>query len=172
MTREFATTSGTSCSLHATEAKVARLALGSLCEAYWFPLYAYVRHRGHAADEARDLTQAFFADLLSRDFLSAIDRSKGRFRSFLLASLEHFLSHERDKARALRWVCEPDGGRQPPAGAERRCSRRGAAERRPWRQIARLVAAARCAQYLWRPFARRTSRGDLGQKIQRKSLAR
>jgi DNA-directed RNA polymerase specialized sigma24 family protein len=80
----------------------ARLALGSLCEAYWFPLYAYVRQRGHPADEARDLTQAFFADLLSRDFLSGIDRSKGRFRSFLLASLEHFLSHERDKARALK----------------------------------------------------------------------
>ena len=80
----------------------ARLALESLCEAYWFPLYAYVRRRGHDADEARDLTQAFFADLLSRDFLGAIDRSKGRFRSFLLASLEHFLSHERDKERALK----------------------------------------------------------------------
>ncbi len=80
----------------------ARLALESLCEAYWFPLYAYIRRRGHAADEARDLTQAFFADLLGRDFLGAIDQSKGRFRSFLLASLEHFLSHERDKARALK----------------------------------------------------------------------
>ena len=54
------------------------------------------------ADEARDLTQAFFADLLSRHFLDRIDRSKGRFRSFLLASLEHFLSHERDKAAALK----------------------------------------------------------------------
>ena len=80
----------------------ARLALEALCAAYWFPLYAYVRRRGHDADQARDLTQAFFADLLSRDFLGAIDRSKGRFRSFLLASLEHFLSHERDKERALK----------------------------------------------------------------------
>jgi RNA polymerase sigma-70 factor (ECF subfamily) len=80
----------------------ARRALESLCEAYWYPLYAYVRRRGHAADEARDLTQAFFADLLSRDFLAAVDRSKGRFRSFLLASLEHFLSHERDKERTLK----------------------------------------------------------------------
>ena len=79
-----------------------RLALESLCEAYWFPLYAHVRRRGHAAEEARDLTQAFFADLLGRDFLWAIDQSKGRFRSFLLASLEHFLSHERDKQRALK----------------------------------------------------------------------
>ena len=80
----------------------ARLALESLCHAYWFPLYAYVRRRGHDADEARDLTQAFFADLLGRNFLDAIDRSKGRFRSFLLASLENFLSHERDKANALK----------------------------------------------------------------------
>ena len=80
----------------------ARLALESLCQAYWFPLYAYVRRRGHDADQARDLTQAFFADLLSRSFLETIDRSKGRFRSFLLASLTHFLSHERDKANALK----------------------------------------------------------------------
>jgi RNA polymerase sigma-70 factor (ECF subfamily) len=80
----------------------ARRALESLCEAYWYPLYAYVRRRGFTADEARDLTQGFFADLLSRDFLDAIDRSKGRFRSFLLASLEHFLSHERDRAHTLK----------------------------------------------------------------------
>jgi DNA-directed RNA polymerase specialized sigma24 family protein len=81
---------------------LARTALESLCQAYWFPLYAYVRSRGHDADQARDLTQAFFADLLGRRFLEAIDQSKGRFRSFLLASLEHFLSHERDKAKALK----------------------------------------------------------------------
>jgi RNA polymerase sigma-70 factor (ECF subfamily) len=87
----------------------ARLALESLCHAYWFPLYAFVRSRGHAADEARDLTQAFFADLLGRRFLETIDRSRGRFRSFLLASLEHFLSHERDKANALK----KGGGVQP-----------------------------------------------------------
>jgi RNA polymerase sigma factor (sigma-70 family) len=80
----------------------ARRALESLCEAYWFPLYAFVRRRGHPADEAGDLTQAFFADLLSRPFLGSIDRSKGRFRAFLLASLEHFLAHERDKAEALK----------------------------------------------------------------------
>jgi RNA polymerase sigma-70 factor (ECF subfamily) len=87
----------------------ARLALELLCHAYWFPLYAYVRSRGHEADQARDLTQAFFTDLLGRNFLDAIDRSKGRFRSFLLASLEHFLSHERDKADALK----KGGGAQP-----------------------------------------------------------
>jgi RNA polymerase sigma-70 factor (ECF subfamily) len=80
----------------------ARLALDSLCEAYWYPLYAYVRRRGHDPEDSRDLTQAFFADLLGRDFLDAVDRSKGRFRSFLLASLENFLSHARDKERALK----------------------------------------------------------------------
>jgi len=87
----------------------ARLALESLCNAHWFPLYVYVRSRGNGADEARDLTQAFFADLLERNFLDAIDRSKGRFRSFMLASLEHFLSNQRDKANALK----KGGGAQP-----------------------------------------------------------
>ncbi len=80
----------------------ARRALESLCEGYWYPLYAYVRRRGHDAEESRDLTQAFFADLLDRDFLEGVDRSKGRFRSFLLASLGNFLSHARDKERALK----------------------------------------------------------------------
>jgi DNA-directed RNA polymerase specialized sigma24 family protein len=80
----------------------ARRALAALCESYWYPLYAYIRRRGHSADEAADFTQAFFADLLSRDFLGGIDQSKGRFRSFLLASLGHFLSRERDKATALK----------------------------------------------------------------------
>src|SRR5262245_27403287 len=87
----------------------ARSALESLCAAYWYPIYAYVRRRGHSADDARDLTQGFFADLLGRNFLGGIDRSKGRFRSFLMASLAHFLSHERDKAHALK----KGGGVQP-----------------------------------------------------------
>jgi RNA polymerase sigma-70 factor (ECF subfamily) len=87
----------------------ARRALEALCESYWYPLYAYVRRRGHSADESADLTQAFFTDLLGRDFLGAIDRSKGRFRSFLLASLEHFLSHERERAQSLK----KGGGVQP-----------------------------------------------------------
>ena len=91
----------------------ARQALEALCRAYWFPLYACVRSRGHDADSARDLTQGFFADLLGRNFLETIDRSKGRFRSFLLASLEHFLSHERDKANALK-----QGGGAPPVSLD------------------------------------------------------
>src|SRR5262245_32907710 len=87
----------------------ARRALESLCAAYWYPLYAFVRRRGYSAEEGQDLTQAFFADLLGPDFLGAVDRSKGRFRSFLLASLEHFLSHERDRERSLK----KGGGARP-----------------------------------------------------------
>jgi len=110
VTRRFATTQWNVVleARDGTESR-ARQALESLCHAYWFPLYVYVRSRGNAADEARDLTQAFFADLLERNFLDAIDRSKGRFRSFMLASLEHFLSNQRDKANALK----KGGGAQP-----------------------------------------------------------
>ena len=80
----------------------ARAALESLCQTYWQPLYAYIRHQGSNPDEARDLTQGFFAEFLDKDFLADVDPEKGRFRSFLLASLRHFLSHERERDRALK----------------------------------------------------------------------
>jgi len=80
----------------------AREALESLCGAYWYPLYAYSRSRGHDAEAARDLTQGFFAHLLERDFLQPVAREKGRFRAFLLASFKNFLSHERERAQALK----------------------------------------------------------------------
>ena len=80
----------------------ARAALEMLCQTYWQPLYAYIRHQGSDPEEARDLTQAYFTELLDKDFLADVDPSKGRFRSFLLASLRHFLSHQRDRARALK----------------------------------------------------------------------
>jgi len=80
----------------------ARAALESLCQTYWQPLYAFIRHQGASPDEARDLTQGFFAEFLEKDFLAGVDPDKGRFRSFLLASLRHFLSHERDRSRALK----------------------------------------------------------------------
>ena len=80
----------------------ARRALESLCRTYWPPLYAYIRHQGSDPDEASDLTQAFFARLLEEGFFEDVDPSKGRFRSFLFASLRHFLSHERDRAGALK----------------------------------------------------------------------
>jgi RNA polymerase sigma factor (sigma-70 family) len=75
-------------------------ALATLCENYWYPLYAYVRRRGHQADEAQDFTQAFFARLLEKNDLAAADPGRGRFRSFLLTSLKHFLANEWDRARA------------------------------------------------------------------------
>ena len=69
-------------------------ALEKLCHDYWWPLYAFVRRRGHELHDAQDLTQEFFGRLLAKDFLRAVDRSKGKFRSFLLAALEHFLANE------------------------------------------------------------------------------
>jgi RNA polymerase sigma factor (sigma-70 family) len=79
-----------------------REALSRLCEVYWYPLYAYVRRWGYDADEAQDLTQEFFVRLLEKHYLRAADPARGRFRSFLLASLKHFLSNERDRAGAAK----------------------------------------------------------------------
>ncbi len=80
----------------------ARRALEELCQTYWHPLYAFVRRQGYSPDEAQDLTQAYFTELLEKDVLQVVDPSAGRFRSFLLASLKNFLSHERDRERALK----------------------------------------------------------------------
>lgn len=70
--------------------------------AYWPPLYAYLRREGHAPERAEDLTQEFFARLLEKHGLKSVDADKGKFRSFLLASLKHFLANEWDKQRALK----------------------------------------------------------------------
>src|SRR5438552_10931065 len=80
----------------------ARQALEDLCDAYWYPLYAFIRRSGHNSDEARDLTQEFFARLLEKDYLADVDREKGKFRSFLLAACKHFLANERDRALAQK----------------------------------------------------------------------
>lgn len=77
-------------------------ALAGLCAAYWYPLYVYVRRHGHHAAQAQDLTQEFFTRLLEKDYLRVVDRAKGRFRSFLLAALQHFLSNEYDRGRAKK----------------------------------------------------------------------
>ena len=78
----------------------ATTALAQLCRTYWYPLYAYVRRQGHRAHDAQDLVQGFFARLLQKNFLKNVGPQKGKFRSFLLAALNHFLSDEWDKARA------------------------------------------------------------------------
>ncbi len=77
-------------------------ALAALCEAYWYPLYAFVRRRGHPAEDARDLTQAFFVALLEKGYLHAVDRDRGRFRTFLMSACGNFLNKERDRAHALK----------------------------------------------------------------------
>ena len=87
----------------------ARDALAKLCQTYWYPLYAYVRRRGHSPEDAQDLTQEFFARLLEKNWVGDADQTKGRFRSFLLSALNHFLSDEWDKARAQK-----RGGGVPP----------------------------------------------------------
>lgn len=74
-------------------------ALEQLCRSYWFPLYAYVRRRGHSKEDAEDLTQAFFARFLARNYLEGLSAERGRFRAFLLASLKHFLANEWDKSQ-------------------------------------------------------------------------
>ncbi|NLW86019.1 MAG: hypothetical protein GXY38_04020 [Planctomycetes bacterium] len=80
----------------------ARRAMGELVQMYWFPLYAYVRRRGSGPAQAEDLVQGFFARLLEKDALALVDRRRGKFRSFLLASLQNFLSNEWDKNRAAK----------------------------------------------------------------------
>ncbi len=74
-------------------------ALENLCRAYWYPLYAYARGKGHSPHDAQDLTQEFFARFLEKNSLNRADRQRGRFRSFLLTSFQNFLAHERDRAR-------------------------------------------------------------------------
>src|SRR5277367_3702122 len=80
--------------------KEARSALADLCENYWYPLYAYLRRRGYAADEAQDLTQEFFVRVLEGRYLDRADPEKGRFRSFILTSLKFFVADEGDRDRA------------------------------------------------------------------------
>lgn len=96
--------------LHAGQgdAPHAQEALAQLCRTYWYPLYAYVRRRGYSPEDAEDLTQGFFARLLELNSLADVRREKGKFRSFLLASLQHFLANEWDRARAAK-----RGGGQP-----------------------------------------------------------
>jgi len=84
-------------------------ALEQLCRIYWYPLYAYVRRRGYGHEDAQDLTQAFFARFLEKRYLHLADATRGKFRSFLLTALKHFLADEWDKLRA-----EKRGGERVP----------------------------------------------------------
>ena len=77
-------------------------ALAELCRIYWYPLYIFARRRGHSPDDAQDLTQAFFLHLLEHRAFSSVDRLKGKFRSFLLASFQNHLSDQIDRTRRLK----------------------------------------------------------------------
>ena len=79
-----------------------REALATLCQTYWYPLYAHVRRRGHRAEEAQDLIQEFFTGILEKGTLRVADRDRGRFRSFLQAALDYFLANARRRARARK----------------------------------------------------------------------
>src|SRR5215510_10975419 len=90
-----------------------RAALAALCQKYWHPVYAFVRSRGYDREQSQDLTQGFFALLIERLYLLDADPKRGRFRSFLLAALKHFLADEWDRAHALK-----RGGGQVPVSID------------------------------------------------------
>jgi RNA polymerase sigma-70 factor (ECF subfamily) len=101
--RQFATTRWTLVAAAGKSASPeARKALGELCGLYWYPLYAFVRRRGYDADEALDLTQGFFTRLIEKNDLADADPNRGRFRSWLLASVKHFLANEWDRVTAQK----------------------------------------------------------------------
>ena len=85
-----------------TASPEADVALAELCRTYWYPLYAFVRRKGHGPHDAQDLTQAFFARLLEKNYVAQADRERGRFRIFLLAALTHFLAGDLSSSSEAR----------------------------------------------------------------------
>jgi RNA polymerase sigma-70 factor (ECF subfamily) len=80
----------------------AAAAMERLCRTYWYPLYVFVRRKGHSHEDASDLTQAYFAKFLEKRFLKSVDADLGKFRTFLLTSMTHFLANEWDKTQAQK----------------------------------------------------------------------
>jgi RNA polymerase sigma factor (sigma-70 family) len=122
------------------DAPEAREALSSLCQAYWYPIYAYVRHRGHTPEQAQDLTQDFFAYILENDLIAKADPTRGRFRAFLRTVCARQLAERRDRQNAAK----RGGGRSPlpidPCDAERRYALEPAHELTPERIFDRTWA--------------------------------
>ncbi len=149
---QFATTRWTLILSAAREAPTPRAtaALAELCGLYWYPLYAFIRRRGHTAHEAEDLTQEFFLQLLATHSLAQVSPDKGRFRSFLLASVQHFLANAFDRARAQK----RGGGQRPialdAAQADRRYDLEPADELTPERLFERRWALTVLEQVLAR----------------------
>jgi RNA polymerase sigma-70 factor (ECF subfamily) len=145
----------------------AQEALATLCQTYWYPLYAYVRRQGHHPQDAEDLTQEFFARLLAKRYLVGLQREGGRFRSFLLTALKRFLANEWDRARAQkrgggRTVLSMDAG-----SAETRYRREPAHELTPEKIYERHWARALLDQVLarLREEYSATGRGELFEHI-------
>ncbi len=90
------------------DSELRRESLGKLYQSYWYPLFAYLRRKGKTPDDAADLVQGFFAELIDKDFLNTVEPDKGRFRWFLKSAIHRFASKERDKSNALK----RGGGRQ------------------------------------------------------------
>jgi RNA polymerase sigma-70 factor (ECF subfamily) len=102
-TSTFRTTSWTMVSAASGDSSSdARDALARLCQIYWHPVYAFIRRRGYDRDQAEDLTQGFFARLLEKHYLLDADRERGKFRSFLLTAVKHFLANEWDRSQTLK----------------------------------------------------------------------
>jgi RNA polymerase sigma-70 factor (ECF subfamily) len=139
-------------------------ALNTLCQTYWYPVYAYIRRKGHNGDEASDLTQEFFTRLLTGSFLERADPEKGRFRGFLMNAVRFFLSDQYDRATALR-----RGGKQLPFSlddAENRYLREPAHDETPERIFERRWARAvldRVVQNLREDFVRHGRLDDFNQ---------
>ncbi len=119
----------------------ARKALDELCRAYWYPLYAFVRYRGYSSDDAQDLTQSFFVRIIETGGFASADPRRGRFRSYILGAMKHFLANEWHRARAqkrgggvrlveldaldrsARYALEPVESSDPDAGFDREWAR-------------------------------------------------
>jgi DNA-directed RNA polymerase specialized sigma24 family protein len=145
----------------------ARAVMAELCGAYWYPIYALIRRKGHGPDEALDLTQDYFARLLEKGTVAAADPDKGRFRSYLLADCSFFLADRRDRDRALK-----RGGGRPVLSidardAEGRFLREPSHDRTPERMFERdwtLALIARVFDGLERHYAD-TGRSDLFRRL-------
>ena len=125
----------------------AEQALDELCRIYWYPLYVFVRRAGHDAQEAQDLTQGFFARFLAGNYLHDVDRDKGKFRSFLLACLKHFLANEWDRGHAQK---RGEGQQIVPLNAETRYEKEAAHALTPDRLFDRQWALTLLDQVLSR----------------------
>ena len=103
-----------------SQAQGGKSALAELCQLYWYPLYIFARRRGHSPDDTQDLTQGFFLHLLERRALASVDRLKGKFRSFLLASFQNYISDAADRARRLKRGGDKEFVQLDPEDAEKR----------------------------------------------------